>query len=200
VEEVTVDATGDDRPYVVALVGSPRVHGNCSILVDLALADLERQGARCEKLMLGDLDIRPCQGHEDCDSRSVCSLDDDAAAVIEKAYAADALLLATPVYYEDVSAQMKLFIDRNVFCYGHDRRLGPKVVGYIAVAAETGLAETIATLKRFVALSSSGGVKSLELAGFADKAGDAAANVQLVADAHRFAEQLGAALHEEHRA
>ena len=192
-------ATRDDRPYVVAVVGSPRARGNCSFLVDLALEDLERQGARCEKLMLGEFDIRPCQGHEDCDSRSVCALDDDVAAVVEKVYAADALLLASPVYYEDVSAQMKLFIDRNVFCYGHDRRLEPKVVGYIAVAAETGLAETIATLKRFVALSSSGGVRGLELAGFADKAGDAAANAALVADAHRFAEQIAAALHEEHR-
>ena len=189
-------ATSDDRPYVVALVGSPRVHGNCSFLVDLALADLERQGARCEKLMLGEFDIRPCQGHADCDSRSVCALDDDAAAVIEKAYAADALLLATPVYYEDVSAQMKLFIDRNVFSYGHERMLTPKVVGLIAVAAETGLEETLATLRRFVALSSSGDLPSVELAGFADKPGDAAADEQLVAEAHRFAEQLGAALRE----
>ena len=194
-EEVTVHATTDERPYVVAVVGSPRVRGNCSFLVDLVLGDLERQGALCEKLMLGEFDIRPCQGHQDCDRRSVCALDDDAAAVIEKAYAADALLLATPVYYEDVSAQMKLFIDRNVFFYGHDRVLAPKVVGYIAVAAETGLAETIAALERFVALSSSGDLKHLELTGFADKAGDAAADEQLVAAAHRFAEQLGAALH-----
>jgi multimeric flavodoxin WrbA len=191
-----VHATRDERPYVVALVGSPRLRGNCSFLVDLTLADLERQGARCEKLMLGEFDIRPCQGHEDCDSRSVCPRDDEAAAVIEKAYSADVLLLATPVYYEDVSAQMKLFIDRNVFFNYHDRRLDPKVVGYIAVAAETGLQETIAALKRFVALSCRGAVRSFELTGLADKAGEAAANAPLVAEAHRFAEQLGAALRE----
>ena len=189
-------ATSDDRPYVVALVGSPRVHGNCSFLVDLALADLERQGARCEKLMLGEFDIRPCQGHEDCDSRSVCALDDDAAAVIEKAYAADALLLATPVYYEDVSAQMKLFIDRNVFSYGHERMLTPKVVGLIAVAAETGLAGDArdpqalrgALVERRPPARRAGRLRR--------QAGDAAANEQLVAETHRFAEQLGAALRE----
>ena len=53
-------------------------------------------------------------------------------------YAADGLLLATPVYYEDVSAQMKAFIDRNVYQYHHDVFLTPKVVGLLVVTAETG--------------------------------------------------------------
>ena len=54
-------------------------------------------------------------------------------------YAADCLVLGTPVYYENVSAQMKAFIDRNVFRYAHDQWLRAKAVGLVAVTAETGL-------------------------------------------------------------
>ena len=73
--------------------------------------------------------------------------------MLDRVYAADCLILASPVYYENVSAQMKAFIDRNVFRYAHDEWLPARVVGLIAVTAETGLDDTLAALRRYVALS-----------------------------------------------
>lgn len=188
---------GERRPLVVAVVGSPRARGNTSVLVDEALGELERRGAAVVKIMLRDQRIAPCLGHEDCAVRERCPQADDAERVLATVYAADGLLLATPVYYENVSAQMKAFIDRNVFRYGHDVFLTPTVVGLLAVAAETGLDDTLAALRRYVELSTKDDVPVLSVGGYADAIGDAAANIGLLAAARRLgadmAEELGLA-------
>ena len=96
---------------------------------------------------------------------------------------ADGLILASPVYYENVSAQMKLFIDRNATRYFHDERLAPRAVGLVAVSAESGLGDTLAALRRFVALSVREVPPVLTLGGFADVPGEAAQNAELMAEA-----------------
>ena len=125
-----------EPPLVVAVVGSPRPHGNTSIIVAVALEELARRGIRVEKILLGERRVAGCQGHDDCAERSACPLGDDAADILDVVYAADGLILATPVYYENVSAQMKAFMDRNVFRYAHDEWLRAQVVGLVAVTAE----------------------------------------------------------------
>lgn len=183
-----------DRPLVVAVVGSPRPKGNTSILVDAALAELERRGTAVSKIMLCDHAIAPCLGHDTCGDLERCPQDDDADDVLAAVYAADGLLLATPVYYENVSAQMKAFIDRNVFQYAHDVFLTPKVVGLLVVTAETGLDDTLAALRRYVALSSEGDVPIFSLGGFADAAGAAAGDNELLAAARRLALDMAGVL------
>jgi multimeric flavodoxin WrbA len=86
--------------------------------------------------MLGERRVAGCLGHDDCAERRVCPLGDDAADILDAVYAADGLILATPVYYENVSAQMKAFMDRNAFRYAHDEWLRAKAVGLVAVTAE----------------------------------------------------------------
>ena len=182
------------RPLVVAVVGSPRPKGNTSTLVDVALAELERRGAAVSKLMLCEHRIEPCLGHDTCPDLERCPQGDDAADVLATVYAADGLLLASPVYYENVSAQMKTFIDRNVFKYSHDVFLTPKVVGLLAVTAETGLDDTLAALRRFVALSTEGDVPTFSMGGFADTAGAAADDEELLAAARRLAADMAGVL------
>lgn len=181
-------------PGVVAVVGSPRRHGNTVALVDAALDELERLGVRCRRILLAQERIAPCLAHDDCAGIDSCRLHDDAGEVLEDVYEADGLILATPVYYENVSAQMKAFIDRNYFRYTHDERLPARAVGLIAVSAETGLRDALGALRRYVALSTRGGVPVLELAALADAAGDAAADAELIREARRFARQLAAVL------
>ncbi len=182
-------------PLVVAVVGSPRPHGNTATLVDAALTALGARGAACEAIMLGAKRVQPCRGHETCGDVASCPLDDDAAAVLDRVYAADALILATPVYYENVSAQMKAFIDRNVFRYSHDEWLRAKVVGLIAVTAETGLDDALAALGRYVSLSTDGDVPVFSCGGFADGLGAAAGDEKLLGEVRRLAadiaEELG---------
>jgi multimeric flavodoxin WrbA len=179
---------GSDRgwpPLVVAVVGSPRPGGNTSILVDAALSELERRGAAVDKIMLRDHRIAPCLGHDTCGDLEVCPQGDDAGEVLAAVYAADGLLLATPVYYENVSAQMKAFIDRNVFQYNHEVFLTPRVVGLLVVTAETGLEDTLGALRRFVALSTESEIPTFSMGGFADTAGAAAGDDELLAAARR---------------
>ena len=182
------------RPRVVAYVGSPRSDGNTSYLVDIALAELERHGVRCEKIMIGDFRVLPCQGHDECEVFSACPLDDDAGPLLEKMYAADGLILASPVYYEDVSGQLKLLIDRNCFNNYHEVWLQAKTIGLIAVGESTGLDETIDSLRRFVSLSSNSSIKPLAASGFAHRIGDAAGNGPLIASVKQMAHEMALVL------
>ena len=141
-----------DRPTVVAVVGSPRATGNTSYLVDVALDELARRGVAVEKITLGEHRILPCEGHDDCADFGACPLNDEAGPILDRVYAADGLIFATPVYYENVSGQMKLFIDRNCFNNYHEVWLRARAVGLIAVAESTGLDDAIDGLRRYVSL------------------------------------------------
>ena len=147
--------------------------------------------------MLREYRVLPCEGHDECEDLAACPLDDDAAALLERMYAADGLILATPVYYEDVSGQMKVFIDRNCFNNYHELWLQARSVGLIAVAESTGFDEAIDSLRRFVALSSDKKVKPLSVTGLAYREGDAAGNAALVAAVRDMAQAMAAALRAE---
>ena len=190
-------ADRSDRPSVVAVVGSPRVAGNTSYLVDVALDELAHAGLAVEKIMLSEYRVLPCEGHDDCEDLPVCPLDDDAGAILERMYTADGLILATPVYYEDVSGQMKVFIDRNCFNNYHEVWLQARSVGLIAVAESTGMDEAVDSLRRFVALSSDKKVKPLSVTGLAYRSGDAAGNGPLIAAVRDMARAMAAALRPE---
>lgn len=137
---------------VVAIVGSPHIAGNTSYLVDQALKELSLEGVETEKIVLAQYVINPCQGHENCDTFAECKQRDDAPRIIEKFNQADGVILASPVYFFDVTAQMKAFIDRNFFTLTHGRRKKAKYAGLIAIGGGGGADETIATLKRFAGL------------------------------------------------
>lgn len=160
-----------DAPTVVAVVGSPRARGNTSLLVDAALAELERRGARVHKVLLAERVVGPCLGHEECARFKVCPQHDDAEAVLDLVYEADGLLLAGPVYYENVTAQLKAFMDRNVFRYAHDQWLPARAVGLLAVTAETGLDDALDAMRRYVSLSTVSEVPTFACGVFADGLG-----------------------------
>jgi multimeric flavodoxin WrbA len=190
---MTDPAAAQARPVVVAVVGSPRGRSNTAALVAAALEELEAAGASCETISLRDVTIAPCLAHDACADYAACPLADDAAAVLERVYAADCLVLGTPVYYENVSAQMKALIDRSLFRYSHDRWLCAAVVGLVAVTAETGLQDALEALRRFVDLSSEGEIPTYTCGGYAGDAGEAAGDVTLLAEARA----MGRALAEE---
>jgi multimeric flavodoxin WrbA len=178
------------RPTVVAVVGSPRGRSNTGALVAAALEELESAGAACETLSLRDLTIAPCLAHDACADYAACPLHDDAADVLERVYAADCVVLGTPVYYENVSAQMKAFIDRNLFRYSHEQWLRAAAVGLVAVTAETGLQDALGALRRYVDLSSEGQIPTYTCGCYASDAGEAAADEALLAEARAMGRAL----------
>lgn len=137
---------------VIAISGSPRLKGNTNFLVDQALKEIAAAGMETEKIVLNQYKIGFCQGHDDCSSFTECKQKDDVPWIMEKYRAADGVILASPVYFFDVTAQMKAFIDRNFFTFTHDGKRTAKYAGLIAIGGGGGADETIATLKRFVGL------------------------------------------------
>lgn len=98
--------------YVLGVLGSPRQGGNSEMLLDAALDGARSTGARTEKVVLSDLRIQPCTACDGCADGSQCVLDDDMVPLYAKLEKADVIILASPVYFYGVTAQMKAFIDR----------------------------------------------------------------------------------------
>jgi multimeric flavodoxin WrbA len=99
---------------IVSIVGSPRSHGNSAILAESMAASAERQGARVNRYFLNKLKYQGCQACSACKGKSErCVLKDDLSQVLEDVIQADVIVLATPVYWGEVSGQMKLFLDRT---------------------------------------------------------------------------------------
>lgn len=97
---------------VVGIVGSPRKRMNTDTIVQTILDGCQESGVTVAKIYLNDLDIQPCQSCKIQDG-SGCIYEDDMEQVYEILETADGLVLGTPVYYNTVSSQMKLVIDRS---------------------------------------------------------------------------------------
>lgn len=100
---------------VIAFNGSPRQEGNTAILLKEVLGELERQDIKTELIHLGGSPVRGCIACGQCfvtrDRR--CAIKNDPInEFIAKAAEADGILLGSPTYFADVTAEMKAFIDR----------------------------------------------------------------------------------------
>ncbi len=126
---------------LLILKGSPREKGNSAVLADRAAAGAAEAGWEVESIYLQILDIRPCDGCDLCRENSVyCVIEDDMQAVYPKLIAADALILASPVYWFTFSAQLKLCIDRwyGLWSITRDAFRG-KPIGIILTYGDTDL-------------------------------------------------------------
>jgi len=99
---------------IVCLLGSPRPTGNSAVMAQ-ALCDAATQdGAAVQTFALNKLTYRGCQGCLACKKgEQACVLEDGLTPVLEAVRACDVLVLATPVYFGEVTAQLKGFIDRT---------------------------------------------------------------------------------------
>lgn len=175
---------------ILAIVGSPRLKGNTNYLVDEALGEAAKLGAQTEKLIISQYDVSPCIGCDNCASLDSCLLKDDMEWILDKFCEADGIILATPVYYYNVSAQMKTFIDRNYFLYKHDRKSRATAAGIIVVADTEGIQDTVYTLKQFIDELDIEKDRIFTACGFANKLGEAKSNLPLVEEARKLGRQM----------
>lgn len=99
---------------VLILSGSPRKGGNSDTLCDQFQKGAEEAGHQAEKLRIAELNIGYCSACYACKKIGHCVKQDDMALVIEKMKAADVIVLATPVYFYTMNAQLKTVIDRTL--------------------------------------------------------------------------------------
>lgn len=98
----------------VCLLGSPRPKGNSAVMAQALCAAAREAGAEVETFALNTLSFRGCQGCLACKKDAeACVLKDDLTPVLAAVSACDVLILATPVYFGEVTAQLKAFIDRS---------------------------------------------------------------------------------------
>ena len=99
---------------VLILSASPRKGGNSDTLCDRFAKGAQDAGHHVEKLRLAELTIESCSACYACKKTGHCVKADDMTQVAEKMRAADVIVLATPVYFYTMCAQMKTMIDRTL--------------------------------------------------------------------------------------
>ena len=117
---------------ILGIVGSPRRNGNTHLLVLEALQGAQERGAEVECVLLGDLNIRECDGCHACWQGRHCPKQDDMSDLYPKIVASDALIFGTPVYWYGPTALMKALIDRFVYFNCPQNR--PGIAGKSAAA------------------------------------------------------------------
>ena len=119
---------------VLILSSSPRRGGNSDTLCDEFMRGATESDHEVEKIFLRDKTIHYCTGCSTCSLyQKPCPQKDDAAEIIEKMVNADVIVMATPVYFYTMSAQMKTLIDR---CCGRYTEMNDKEFYFIVTAAE----------------------------------------------------------------
>ena len=97
---------------ICAVYGSPRRKGNTSLLLKKAIDGARESGAEVSEIVLRDMKISPCLEIYGCKKDGRCVLKDDFDALLESVFHADALILASPIFFYNLPAHTKAFVDR----------------------------------------------------------------------------------------
>lgn len=97
---------------ILGVMGSPRIKGNTDLLLDEALKGARSEGAEVEKITVDKLKIAPCREYYGCLKDGNCVIRDDMDEIYPKLLAADGIIIASPMFFYGLTAQLKALIDR----------------------------------------------------------------------------------------
>jgi len=102
------------RRNILVLLGSPRKKGNSATLAEQIIKGAEAEGSEVETVYLHGMKIGPCQSCYTCQRPDTkgCAIDDDMQTIYPKLLKNDSWVIASPVFWFNMSAQTKLFMDR----------------------------------------------------------------------------------------
>jgi len=103
---------GGSKVKIVGYVGSSRKEGNTAWAVNKILEGAREEGAETRSWCYSDLDIEPCKGCLGCVKSGKCVINDDMQEIYAALEQADALVIGSPVYMGQMTAQTKIFTDR----------------------------------------------------------------------------------------
>lgn len=104
--------SGRRHPRVLCIAGSPRRHGNSDRLLDAFEMGVRAAGGACEGLVVAETPISPCRGCNACSSTGACVVRDAMDDIYRALDSADAIAIASPVYFATVPAILKTVYDR----------------------------------------------------------------------------------------
>jgi len=123
----------------IGIVGSPRKNGNTEILTEHTLQAIAEEGLKTELIRLAGLDIRPCNACMACREKDeYCPIRDDLLPIYRKIREADAIMLATPVYFSSATSLLKAFMERTGYIAHPKKPFTGKVGGPLVVARRAG--------------------------------------------------------------
>jgi multimeric flavodoxin WrbA len=138
---------------VVAFNGSPRKDGNTATLIKKVFQELEKAGIQTESVHLADKEIRGCIACYKCieNKDRQCAVKNDAAnEYIQKILGADGVLLGSPVYFADLTPEMKALIDRTGFVSRANGGMYKNKVGAALIAVRrAGAIHTMDSMNHF---------------------------------------------------
>ncbi len=132
---------------ILIISASPRKNGNSDILCDEFARGAIEAGHEVEKIRLAEKDVGYCTGCYVCTKLGKCCKKDDANAIIEKMLSVDSIVLATPVYFYSMDAQLKALIDRTVSRWNEFGRFNGTEFWLVITAADTNREMMNATLE-----------------------------------------------------
>ena len=98
---------------VLVISSSLRSKGNSDVLADAFIDGAKDEGHRVEKIGLVNQTIGFCKGCLVCQNKQTCVIKDDAINIVEKMQGADVIAFVTPIYFYEMSGQMKNLLDRS---------------------------------------------------------------------------------------
>jgi multimeric flavodoxin WrbA len=130
---------------ILGIYGSPRKGGNSDLLLDEALKGARSAGAEVSSIRCCDLQLSGCIECAGCDETGECVVDDDMQSVYPRLMEADAIILASPIFFYSITAQAKALIDRcqAMWCRRmldktpEDRRIPDNGQGYLICVGAT---------------------------------------------------------------
>jgi multimeric flavodoxin WrbA len=183
---------------VLGIMGSPRIKGNTDLLLDEALKGASSQGAETEKIIVDKLKIAPCKEYYGCARDGKCVIRDDMDNIYPKLMDADIIIIASPMFFYSLTAQLKALIDRCQAIWARKTLLKEEPVkknrkgAFIGVGATKGtrlFEGSILILKYFFKDLDVEYAGELLVRGI-DKRGEIKDNPQALSDAYQLGRQL----------
>lgn len=141
----------------VAFNGSPRVCGNTEFLLKRVLSELEKEGIKTELIQIGGKAIRGCTACMKCRqfAEAKCVIEsDDLNLYLQKTLEADIILIGSPTYFADVTAETKAFIDRiGYITRGGGSLLKDKIGAGVIAVRRAGAIHALDTINHFFLIS-----------------------------------------------
>lgn len=107
---------------IVVVSSTFRKHGNSEILADEFARGAEESGNKVKRINLRDIELKFCTGCLACLKLGKCVQKDSVNSLLDEVSNADILVFATPIYYYEMSGQLKTFLDRLNPLYGRDNK------------------------------------------------------------------------------
>ncbi len=183
---------------ILGIMGSPRIEGNTDILLDEALKGAHSRGADVEKIIVDRLNIAPCREYYGCYEDGSCVIRDAMDDIYVSLSSADAVIVASPMFFYGLTSQLKALIDRcqaiwaRRYVLHKETAIATRNGAFIAVGATRGeklFDGSILTVKYFFKTIDINYTHELLIRGV-DKKGEIREQPQALADAYELGRRL----------